>query len=151
MPRVNHHFASAYLNSLSNPVLIDANFTTFTVQGDPFPPEALFALLNSIWVKTILELIATPMGGGALKVEAAHLRLLPVPHINHECIGQLANLGRNLARSRKQDQNVPRMLEQIDLIVINKLATIFGVDANRISDALDAASTDLRAQRQRSD
>lgn len=150
MPRVNHNSASAYLNSLSNPVLIDANFTTFTIEGDSFPPEALFALLNSIWVRAILESIATPMGGGALKVEAAHLRLLPVPHINPKCIRQLADLGQHLAKCRRQDQNVPNTLEQIDQIIINKLTTIFRVDVNRISDTLTAISMDLRAQRQRS-
>ena len=150
MPRVNHHSAAAYLNLVSNPVLIDANFTTFTVEGAMFPPEALFALLNSIWVRAILESIATPMGGGALKVEAAHLRLLPIPFINSECIGQLADLGRNLARCRKQDQNVPSILKLIDQVVINKLATIFRIDTNRISDVLNVTSMDLRAQRQQS-
>jgi hypothetical protein len=40
-----------------------------------------------------MESTGTPMGGGALKLEATHLKRLPVPTFTDHEIGQLASLG----------------------------------------------------------
>lgn len=147
MPRVNHDSVVAYLNALSAPVLIDANFSTFSVDRNQLPPEALFAFLNSGWVKAILEAMATPMGGGALKVEAAQVRRIAVPCLNGETITQLTTLGRSLAKLPQNSDESEEILAMIDNVVTRELATQLCLDENHMSVALLALSNDLRTQR----
>lgn len=81
LARVNGSRPAAYLNP-GNLLVVDANFSTFW-PSDPgaLDPKVMLALLSSSWVAAFLELTGTVMGGGALKVEATHLRrlLLPIP------------------------------------------------------------------------
>lgn len=145
MPRVNDGPPRAYLNSLLDPVLIDANFSTFSTGADSLPAEALFAVLNSMWVKTVLEVMSTPMGGGALKVEANHLRVLPIPWFGEGDTTRLARLGRELS-------NLPisggtRIISEINDIVVQPVADALGLHNHRLLSLLDSLGEDLRVRR----
>ena len=78
IPRVNHGLPWAEANP-QRKLLVDANFATVWAPERAWTPYALKALLNSTWCRVAMEALCTPMGGGALKVEATHLRRLPVP------------------------------------------------------------------------
>jgi hypothetical protein len=77
IPRVIHGAVHAECN-LDPPILIDANFSTIWAD-DGWTPAALKALFASSWCRLMMEAIGTPLGGGALKLEAAHLRSVPLP------------------------------------------------------------------------
>jgi hypothetical protein len=80
----------------------------------------MLALMASSWVNVSLELIATVMGGGALKVEAAHLRrvLLPVPD---RAVGAaLSRLGASLASEGAR----PATLRAIDDAVFGLVGAV---------------------------
>jgi len=62
-----------------SPILIDANFSTVWAENSRWRARSIEALLNSSWARACMEAIGTPMGGGALKLEATHLRRLPMP------------------------------------------------------------------------
>ena len=77
-PRINHGVAWVE-NNCDSAILIDANFSTFWAPQGRWTRHALKALLDSAWCRTFMEALGTPFGGGALKLEATHLRHLPVP------------------------------------------------------------------------
>jgi len=91
VPRINQRTPSAVPNR-SDPVVIDANFSTIWAENDRWTAGAITALLRSSWSRACMEAIGTPMGGGALKLEATHLRRLPVPALNDEHLLQLASV-----------------------------------------------------------
>jgi hypothetical protein len=68
--------------------------------------------MNSAWIQACLESLATVMGGGALKVEAAHLRALPVPTPTEPLMASLQALGERLAHASTKDSG--EILNQID-------------------------------------
>jgi N-6 DNA Methylase len=96
IPRVNGRSPKAFIN-IGRKAVVDANFSTLWRDSDESPSAlALVALLNSSWCTAALELSATVMGGGALKVEAAHLRRLPVPVMTDANWRRLDALGQRL-------------------------------------------------------
>ena len=114
VPRVNHDVPRAEANR--DPViLIDANFATIWAANGQWPRFALKALLNSAWCKASMEALGTPLGGGALKLEAAHLRQVQVPHLHTNAIQQLDHAG------RRAGPYPPDVQEEIDGIVIGAL------------------------------
>ncbi len=115
MARINAGSPKAYLNNDAK-CIIDANFSTFWIEEGGADKYAILALLNSAWTAAALEHSAAVMGGGALKVEAAHLRRLPVPHMKTDLMAKLASLGKQLSRA-KTDMTVSVLLEQIDSTV----------------------------------
>lgn len=95
MPRVNHLSPVAVLN---RSMVVDANFSTLSpAKPTPLAAPALVALLNSSWVAAVLELSGTVLGGGALKVEATHLRSLPLPRLSGTESASLHRVGELLA------------------------------------------------------
>jgi hypothetical protein len=84
--------------NLHSTVLVDANFSTFWASKPGWTGYAIKALLNSTWCRLLMEAIGTPMGGGALKLEATHLRFLPVPFFTDEAHRILDELGRRLVK-----------------------------------------------------
>ena len=90
--RINQRSPVAVTNR-AEPVVVDANFSTAWSDSSRWTPSAITALLCSSWVRACMESIGTPMGGGALKLEATHLKRLPVPKFTDHEIGQLASLG----------------------------------------------------------
>lgn len=98
VPRINGETPKAYVNA-SREAVVDANFSTLWMEaGSPAVPWALLAILNSSWCAAAMELSASVMGGGALKVEAAHLRRLPLPLMSSDGWERMAALGREMAR-----------------------------------------------------
>lgn len=101
-------------------IVVDANFSTlWTTMADQSRVYAMFALLNSTWVQSYLETIATIMGGGALKIEASHLRKLPLPAPTDELISALSFCGKNLAKEHFSKSE--KILVQIDNLVLQSL------------------------------
>ncbi len=148
MARVNDASPSAYLNSITEPVLIDANFSTFSVSAETFSAEALFAFLNSQWVKTLLEITATPMGGGALKVEASHLRVLPIPTFDSESKQQLGELGRELAKLPK-NKDISPFKDAIENVVGRTVAVALDADLSKLTEVLGRFSLELKLRRKK--
>lgn len=99
--RVNTGTPVAYVNR-SNPIVIDANFSTLWWAKPMRSSRVIVALLNSTWARTCLEAMGTVLGGGALKIEAAHLRRLPLPALTEEALTALA--------SQKDSQDIDRIL-----------------------------------------
>lgn len=65
-------------NDHDDRIVVDANFITL-FNNDENNTLLLFALLNSLWSKCYLECIGNRMGGGALKIEASHLKKVFFP------------------------------------------------------------------------
>lgn len=81
LARVNGGVPTPYLNPMRR-IVVDANFSTlWATSPGAMPAPVLLGLLSSAWTAAFLEATSTVLGGGALKVEAAHLRqlLLPIP------------------------------------------------------------------------
>ena len=96
IPRINYLHPKAIMNSADR-VVIDANFSTlWTNEGINLKSTALLAFLKSSWVVAAMELSATVFGGGALKLEAAHIRHLPVPPLSANDWARLSTLGEQL-------------------------------------------------------
>lgn len=120
MARVNSSGPKAFLNK-GRKALIDANFSTLWINaGGACDANALLALLNSCWISAALELTAAVMGGGALKVEASHLRRLPVPNLDAKGTKRLSVLGRRLANASNH-RTITLTLEEIDRMVVEAL------------------------------
>ncbi len=81
VPRVNSGQAIFRLNPDCR-FVIDANFSTIWWENANIAPAALCAVLNSTWCQACVELLGTPLGGGALKLEATQLRRLPIPSLS---------------------------------------------------------------------
>lgn len=112
MARVCGASPAAYANTSG--AVVDANFSTFwTVGADPLELPALVALLHSSWVRANLEVSCTVLGGGALKVEAADLRRLALPDLNHEQRASLVSLGAQLMTAGRGSETQ----RAIDLVV----------------------------------
>lgn len=116
IPRVNHGLPWAEANR-HHRLLVDANFATVWARGRAWTPYALKALLNSTWCRTAMETLCTPMGGGALKVEATHLRRLPLPQLSKHQRAALTSAGRRLTRNASTTQAT------IDDIVLGALCS----------------------------
>ena len=88
VPRVVHHIPRTYANA-GRKLLVDANFSTFWSDREGWSSKALSALLSSAWCSTLMETTGTPLGGGALKLEASHLRQLPVPLFTSDAVARI--------------------------------------------------------------
>lgn len=98
IPRVNHDHPIARRNPVGT--IIDANFSTlWPAKKHSLPSDALLALLHSTWALAFLECTGTVLGGGALKVEATHLRKLAFPPLGAEQIAALTRIGEQLMPS----------------------------------------------------
>lgn len=115
MARINTGSPKAFLNKDAKCV-IDANFATLWTDDGGLNKHAMLALLNSAWTAAALEHSAAVMGGGALKVEAAHLRRLPVPQMDAEAISRISDLGKKLARA-KSAKTIEGLLRKIDATI----------------------------------
>ena len=142
--RVNHGLPWAEAN-LDPPILVDANFASVWPGKSNWTRFGLKALLNSIWCRTLMEAIGTPLGGGALKVEASHLRTMPVPRLSDHAIERLNAIGPELTRGSSEIQG------EVDSIV---LEGILGPATKQrqlssLADKLGSRSRKLRLNRQK--
>ena len=81
--------------------MIDANFSTLWIEASTetsLARAALLALLSSAWAAAVFESTGTVMGGGALKLEATHLRRVLLPRPDEDAEAALVELGESLSR-----------------------------------------------------
>lgn len=145
MPRVQGAMPRTYLNP-GRAAVVDANFSTlWPVRKGSHGAYALLALFNSTWNLAVLELTGSIMGGGALKVEASHLRRIPLPALTDGARQDLSRLGQSLISvgSGKAED----LLGEVDRVVA---ACLVGPDrAAELVTALQAILAERRAERAR--
>lgn len=114
LARINGSSLRAYLNN-NRESLIDANFSSIWIDNETtfINKYSILALLNSSWVSANLELMASVMGGGALKIEATHLRKIPIPVFNDTTWEGLTILGKKLTC-----ENGLTVLNEIDELTV---------------------------------
>src|SRR5699024_8464765 len=96
VPSINSKSTKFYLNSDSK-VVVDGNFSGLYINDEEVLNKyALLAILNSDWIKLCCEMIGAVMGGGALKLEATHLKKIPIPRFSIEEIKMLTMIGKKL-------------------------------------------------------
>jgi len=101
IPRINNHYPKCIMNSEPK-AIIDANFSTLwlTSKTPPINKYAILSILNSDWAHCLMELTSTVMGGGALKVEASHIRYIPIPDFDSKQISIFGSLGKKLVKNK---------------------------------------------------
>jgi len=130
--------------NLIEPILIDANFSTFWSPTGSWSAPTLKALLNSTWCKLLMEALGTPLGGGALKLEAAHMRKLPIPALSEAIKEKLHDEGSVLRR------NSEKVRARIDAIVIKALcADTPNADPIKLATIMTNRADTLQRMRQR--
>ena len=119
IPRVNYEHPKTFLNE-GRASIIDANFSSIWLDEESkIDIYALLSFLNSIWSLAAIEQSASVLGGGALKVEAAHLRKLPIPELDTADWKQLSNLGKSLTESGSA--GIGKILDAIDKVIVSRL------------------------------
>ncbi|MGI8981843.1 MAG: TRM11 family SAM-dependent methyltransferase [Pirellulaceae bacterium] len=121
IPRIIHDEPHAVLNC-EPPVLIDANFSTLWCTGNAWNIEAVFAVLNSTWGELCMEALGATLGGGALKLEATHLRQLPLPALADSQKQQIQSLVREALVKRSTLTAFQRYRATIDEMIVSALA-----------------------------
>jgi predicted RNA methylase len=117
--RVNNGNPKTFLNQ-RRASIIDANFSTIWLgKKATIDAYALLAFFNCLWSQVAMEQSASVMGGGALKVEAIHLKKIPVPKFNLADWSQLSKLGKQL--SEKYSDDVTEVLDSIEKVVVSRL------------------------------
>jgi len=117
--RVNNGNPKTFLN-MEGASIIDANFSTIWLgKKAKIDAYALLAFFNCSWSLVAMEQSASVMGGGALKVEATHLKKIPVPELNPGDWSQLSIFGKQLAGGGHD--NVAGVLDAIDKVVVSRL------------------------------
>ena len=81
-------------------IAVDANFVTLWSSSEESTKICL-ALLNSTWSKCYLELLCTVMGGGALKIEASHVKKLLFPKFTWHQLQRLSEYGQKIIKEQK--------------------------------------------------
>ncbi len=142
--RINHDLPWVEAN-FDPPLLIDANFSTLWAPQESWTRFAIKALLNSVWCRAFMETLGTPLGGGALKLEATHLRQIAVPVFSDAAKVQLDTAGRQLTRT------TPAGHARIDAIVLQSLLgkASSPLSADQLSKALADRTYKMSRARQR--
>lgn len=135
-PRINHGTPVVTLNT-QPPVLIDANFSTLWGDERQWTAHALYALFHSSWCRAAMEAAGTPLGGGALKLEATHIRQVPIPALSHRDCETLSALGQQLAAG------VPSARHQIDLFIL--AVSLPGMNENELKEVARHIDSRLEA------
>lgn len=119
--RINYKKIPFILNDLQDPYVIDANFTTMTLHDlDERQLLIYFAILNSSLLRLQLEKNCTVMGGGALKVEATHLRKIMLPDIrsfSEQKVQRLYELGMNLKKTSLDHKEICDEIDELLLTI----------------------------------
>lgn len=144
LPRVNTVLPHICFN-VDARLVIDANFSTLwsTPAGTQvLTPEALLAALSSSWTQAILESFCTIMGGGALKIEATHLKRLPLPKHDKEMAAELHNLGMTLVDG---DVSVGTM-GRIDRVIESRVISNNGLSHASLKSLADRLLNERRSR-----
>jgi hypothetical protein len=118
--RVNNRHPRTLVNN-ERATVIDANFSTlWPTAADAVSPFAVLAVLNSAWCVAEMELRGTVLGGGALKLEATHLRRLALPCFGGDELREVEELGHRLSAAPTAEQCDAALVE-IDRLVFTAL------------------------------
>lgn len=121
--RVNSETPRVTLNP-GREVLVDANFSTLWMKpGALVDVHAIFAYLNSSVAAALFEHTGAVMGGGALKLEATHLRSLPAPTLSTKDWRRLKKLGSRLAAVPENQRK--SVVQEIDATLCSAM---FGIE-----------------------
>lgn len=93
-------------------IIVDANFVTLW-NPDYHAQMTTFVLLNSTWAKLFLEVTCTAMGGGALKIEASHVRKIVFPRIENDEKKELEIIGKKILRNGIVDSKLQKQIDDI--------------------------------------
>ena len=142
--RVNHGHPWAEAN-LDPPVLVDANFCTLWSAQDMWTNFSLKALFNSTWCRALMECLGTRLGGGALKLEASHLRRILIPRFSREDLERLHTVGEKITQETSATQRIA------DCIVLRRVmgSRIEEHELQDMSGKLAVATTKLLFKRRR--
>jgi hypothetical protein len=140
VPRVVHGTPKVIENSVP-PTIIDANFSTIWTDRSEWSQAVLAALFNSSWCRACMELLGTPMGGGALKLEAAQLRRVPLPSLTTEDQKELARLTEDFPKEANSSA--------IDDLVLGAVTGRTGVDLGQFKQMLHELVERARSARRR--
>jgi hypothetical protein len=121
IPRIIHDEPRAILNC-EPPVLLDANFSTIWCDRSEWSFEAVFAVLSSTWGELCMEALGSTLGGGALKLEAAHLRQLPLPTFSGTQKDKMRCFVREAIDAGPMAGAYERYRRKIDQVVVSALA-----------------------------
>lgn len=121
IPRVNSHSVTAFVNPTAKRIVVDANFLTFVITASSeLNPFSLLAILNSSFCKLQFEEIGTPMGGGALKLDAVQVQRLRIPVFKDvTSLERLISLGERLSITSRSDS--AEILDEIDILVLQNI------------------------------
>ena len=148
VPRIIHDEPRAILNSVS-PVLLDANFSTIWGEGRDWSPDLVFAILNSTWGELCMESLGATLGGGALKLEATHLRQLPLPTFSETQREEIRCLVREVIDASFTTVDHDRSRVKIDQVIVSALAErkLSEVEAKTSVKKLAKLVLELRSKR----
>lgn len=142
IPRVNSSTIIARLNP--HKYIVDANFITFWIKSKTFYDEnGILAFINSSWFSILCEENGIVMGGGALKLDAAQLRKIPLPLLSIRGIQALNEIGKRL-RTVSIDMSA-NLIREIDSIILSEL----GVDCKIALQMLEDIKKDYINRRVR--
>ncbi|WP_042198156.1 N-6 DNA methylase [Paenibacillus camerounensis] len=120
--RINYKEMPFIMNDIQDPYVIDANFITMTLYGlDEKHLLIYFAILNSSLLRLQLEKNCSVMGGGALKVEATHLRKIVLPNLrvfSERQLYRLYKLGEKLKNASLVSKEICDELDMLLLEVV---------------------------------
>lgn len=141
--RINHDVPWIEHN-LNPPVVIDANFSTFWSSDSNWTRFAIKALLNSTWCRAVMETLGTPFGGGALKLEATHIKQMPIPILSLDNRRKLDALGKKLTADSNE------VLAKIDMIILSAmLPDTTGIAVSKLTKIVVGQTHHMRNARQR--
>ncbi len=118
LPRIVHDSPRPVLNC-SPPILVDANFSTLWPTDSSSSGDLIFGLFSSTWAELCMEALGTPLGGGALKLEATQIRQIPLPILSDAQKTELTGIVRSLRCQYLRE--APALHLQIDKIVVSAL------------------------------
>jgi hypothetical protein len=146
IPRIAHELPLPVFNT-NPPALIDANFSTLWPADKSTSGELIFALFNSTWIELCMEALGTPLGGGALKLEATQIRRIPLPMLTGLQKSQLVSSASALLHSPPVNASAVR--QRIDKIIISALSggKVKGDRTADVSQTLSELSGLLRCKR----
>ena len=148
IPRINHNRPAIILSS-EPPLLVDANFSTIWAGDSIWKPSTLYAVFQSAWVQLCMEAIGTPMGGGALKLEATHLKKLPIPELFDDEIIHLTFLGDDLIQAPENTERRAQTMALTNRIILSSLhGKVLDIEkSQKITQKLVRKTVHLRSKR----
>jgi hypothetical protein len=155
-PFARRHFPAAFVARINQgipwvevnddpPALVDANFSTIWSDELKWSRFAMCAVLNSSWCRVCMEALGTPLGGGALKLEATQLRRLPLPQVTDADQPFLDAEGRRVALDRGAS------LGAIDRFVIERVTgmSLGPADSDELTKRLRSTADTMCRDRQK--